>query len=61
MSSESTVQIGRIRTLLGERHHFRQPVAECVKRFVGFAVGGSDSKALTASATRKQAFVEFWW
>ena len=52
---------GDIPTLLAERHHFRLPVAERVKRFVGFAAGASASKALTASATRKQAFVEFWW
>ena len=38
-------------TLLAERHHFRLPVAERVKRFVGFAAGASVSKALTASAT----------
>ena len=64
-------------TLLAERHHFRRPVAErvkrfagfaagasaskAVKRFAGFAAGASASKALTASATRKQALVEFWW
>ena len=28
-------------TLLGERHHFQLPVAERVKRFVGFAAGES--------------------
>ena len=49
------------RTLLAERHHFRLPVAERIKRFIGFATGASASKALTASATIKQAFVEFWW
>lgn len=51
----------KISTLLAERHHFRLPVAERIKRFVWFAAGASASKALTASATRKQAFVEFWW
>ena len=50
-----------ISTLLAERHHFRRPVAERIKRFVGFAAGASASKALTASATRKKALVEFWW
>ena len=49
--------IDKIQTLLAERHHFRLPVAERVKRFVGIAAGASASKALTASATRKRAFV----
>ena len=34
--------------LLAERHHFRLPVVERVKRFVGFVAGASASKALTA-------------
>ncbi len=32
-------QIGFFLTLLAERHHFQLPVAESVKRFVGFAAG----------------------
>ena len=65
-TSEASAQPSKAKKLLvvtplGERHHFRLPVAERVKRFVGFTVGASASKALTASATRKQAFVEFLW
>ena len=55
------LKIDRFSTLLAERHHFRLPVAERVKRFIGVATGASASKALTASATIKQACVDFWW